>query len=140
MQSVKKVLIDDRPASAEQCVEWARLLLEENYNFEIRQLLHNFPPNQLTSHGIRFWSGAKRCPHPISFDGSQPDSVDFVTAAAYLRAVMYNLKPIEDRATIIKIASGVTVPKFNPKSGVRIAVTDAEAQQMMDEGTDGKKF
>lgn len=38
----------------------------------IAQLLHMFPPNQVTEQGIKFWSGSKRCPHVLDFN---PDKV-----------------------------------------------------------------
>jgi len=45
-----------------------------------------------------------------------------------LRAFNYGLPPNRDRAWIKSIVDKVTVPPFVPKSGVKIAVTDAEAQ------------
>ena len=53
---------------------------------------------------------------------------DYVVAGANLRAFNYGLPPNRDRAWIKSIVDGVTVPTFVPKSGVKIAVTDAEAQ------------
>jgi ubiquitin-activating enzyme E1 len=108
-------------------------LWEENFNWEIRQLLHNFPPDQLTNHGVRFWSGAKRCPHPLTFDENNAEHVEYVLSASVLRAQMYNLQPSEDYRLVGKLAAAVDVPQFTPKSGVKIAVTDSEAQQMADD-------
>lgn len=56
------------PKTLFDCVEWARLLFQENYHDSIRQLLHNFPPDNVTTQGTPFWSGTKRCPKPIIFD------------------------------------------------------------------------
>lgn len=72
--SVKKALVDDRPQSSEDCVKWARLYWENHFVNEIKQLLHNFPAEQVTSQGAKFWSGSKRCPHPLKFD---PSNVSF---------------------------------------------------------------
>uniref|UniRef100_A0A3Q1KHQ7 E1 ubiquitin-activating enzyme n=1 Tax=Anabas testudineus TaxID=64144 RepID=A0A3Q1KHQ7_ANATE len=57
-----------RPTSWEDCVSWARCKWETLYNNDICQLLHCFPPDQVTSTGLPFWSGSKRCPHPLTFD------------------------------------------------------------------------
>ena len=55
-------------------------------------------------------------------------------AAANLRAAVYGLKQCRDRAYVTKVASGVAVPEFTPKSGVRIETTDAELQARNDGG------
>ena len=68
LKTVKRCLIDERPASVEDCVKWARELFQKFYYNQIAQLLHNFPEDQITSQGTKFWSGTKRCPHVISFD------------------------------------------------------------------------
>lgn len=48
-------------------------------------------------------------------------------AAANLHAAIYNIKQETDRARIATLVSQVRVPEFVPKTGVKIAVTDAEA-------------
>lgn len=68
LNTVKKALVDERPKKPEDCILWARDLFQQYYHNQIAQLLHNFPPEQLTSQGVKFWSGTKRCPHPLDFD------------------------------------------------------------------------
>ena len=68
LEAVKNVLIDTRPNSFDDCIAWARRLWQDNFSNQIRQLLYNFPPDQITSSGAPFWSGPKRCPHPLEFD------------------------------------------------------------------------
>ncbi|GFQ93973.1 ubiquitin-like modifier-activating enzyme 1 [Trichonephila clavata] len=104
--------IDDRAETFEHCVMWARLYLEEQYHNQISQLLYNFSPAQVTSTGAPFWSGPKCCPKPHNFDLKNPMQLDYVVAAANLRAFIC-----------------VQVPEFIPKYEVRIAVTDSEAQE-----------
>jgi len=128
MESVKAVLIDRKPSCFEDCVAGARLSFEEFFSNTIRQLLFNFPKDQLTSSGALFWSGPKRCPEAIKFDSNNDLHLDYVVAAANLRAFNYGLPPNRDRAFIKAFVDKVTVPEFVPKSGVKIAVTDAEAQ------------
>ena len=65
---VKKALVDDRPKKPEDCILWARGLFQQYYHNQIAQLLHNFPAEQRTSEGVKFWSGTKRCPHALDFD------------------------------------------------------------------------
>lgn len=140
LNTVKKVLIDDRPANIDDCIKWARSLLDESFDWDIQQLLHNFPAEQLTSHGVKFWSGAKRCPHPLVFDAANEEHVQFVLAAAFLRAQMYNLTPSEDFDYVARVAAAVELPPFRPRSGVQIAVNDADLQQQQSEECDSSRL
>lgn len=129
MEAVKRILMDERPANFEDCIRWSRLHFEEQYKNQILQLLYNFPPDQTTSSGAPFWSGPKRCPHPIDFDVNNDLHLNYIMSASNLKAFMYGLTDgqIRDPNVIKQMVSKVVVPKFQPKSGVKIAVTDAEA-------------
>ncbi|XP_055313849.1 ubiquitin-like modifier-activating enzyme 1 [Sitodiplosis mosellana] len=128
LESVKVALIDEKPKDFADCVKWARHYWQECYSNQIRQLLFNFPPDQTTSSGQPFWSGPKRCPKPLTFDVNDPMHVDYVYAAANLKAQSYGLPQVRDRATVIELVQQIEVPEFTPKSGVNIAVTDAAMQ------------
>ena len=47
LETVKRIVVDERPNSMEDCVAWARNLFQDNYNNTIRQLLFNFPADQV---------------------------------------------------------------------------------------------
>ncbi|XP_066144924.1 ubiquitin-like modifier-activating enzyme 1 [Euwallacea fornicatus] len=126
LESVKAALVDERPKGFEECIAWARNHWQEQYSNQIRQLLFNFPPDQLTSTGQPFWSGPKRCPQALTFDVNDPLHLDYVFAAANLKAQVYGLPTCRDRALIADIVTKVEVPEFTPRSGVRIAVTDSQ--------------
>ncbi|XP_022080221.1 ubiquitin-like modifier-activating enzyme 1 [Acanthaster planci] len=128
LQSLKNFLVDDRPTSFEDSVAFARNHFEAMYANQIKQLLFNFPKDQVTSSGAPFWSGPKRCPHPLTFDPSSPAHLDYILAAANLHAETYGLPQNRDMAYIRKVVESVKVPPFVPKSGVKIDVTDTEAQ------------
>merc|ERR1719315_990920 len=135
METVKRLLKLERPNDFKDCVAWARLSWQDLFHNQIAQLLHNFPADQVTSSGSPFWSGPKRCPRPLDFDPEDSMHMDFVEAAANLLAEVYGLPKNKDRTEIAKILLTVNVPKFEPKSGVKIAVTDAEAQSMNDQSS-----
>lgn len=109
LESVKIALIDERPKSIVDCVKWARLHFQEQFSNQIVQLLFNFPPDQVTTTGQPFWSGPKRCPAPITFDVNEPLHLDYVWAAANLKAEVYGLPQVRDRSKIAELVSQVEV-------------------------------
>lgn len=127
LERVIRCLVSEKPLSLEQCISWARLRFEENFNSNIRQLLFNFPPDSVTSTGTPFWSGPKRAPTPLEFDDASAAHLDFIVAAANLRAENYGLKGSSDRAFFRAVLAKVIVPEFTPRSGVKIQVNEAEA-------------
>lgn len=44
--------LENRPLSFDECIEWARLRFQEEYNSEIRQLLHSLPRDMVS---FRTW-------------------------------------------------------------------------------------
>lgn len=135
-KSIRSTLVDERPLSFDDCVVWARLKFEELFNNQIKQLLHNFPEDQTTSTGSKFWSGSKRCPNPLDFDidhvcgdAKMANHLDFIVAAANLRASVYGIKGRTDKKYVSKVLGNVIVPDFAPKDGVKIASNDAAAKE-----------
>jgi len=126
LEIIRDYLVLSKPLRFEQCVAWARFKFESYYNNDIRQLLHNFPKDSVTSSGTPFWSGPKRAPNPLTFDPNNDTHMDFIEAAAKLHAFNYGLKGDYSREKIKEILSTVMVPEFTPKSGVRIQVNDSE--------------
>jgi ubiquitin-activating enzyme E1 len=140
LESVKKCLVDDRPKNFQDCITWARCQWESDYNNQIRQLLYTFPADQLTTTGQPFWSGPKRCPHHLEFNLGDSIHVDYVLAAANLKAAMYGITGTRDRMAVAQMIAEVKVPEFSPRSGVKIAVTDAEAHSMTNAGMDDDRM
>jgi ubiquitin-activating enzyme E1 len=102
-------LIDDRPGSFDDCVKWARLHFEENFSSQIKQLLFNFPRDQVTSTGQPFWSGPKRCPDPTVFDLNDDLHLGYVFAAANLKAEIYGIPQVRDQNLVRNMVQTIQV-------------------------------
>jgi ubiquitin-activating enzyme E1 len=124
---LKTVLVTQRPRSFQDCLQWAREQFEDMFVNQIKQLLHNFPPEQKTQSGTPFWSGTKRCPHPLQFDPYNEIHFEFVFSAANLRATTFGIPECRDHKKVHEILSLCSVKPFQPRDGVRIDVTEAEA-------------
>jgi len=70
LAAVEWLLVGARPQTFDDCVDWARRSWQCHYHDQIRQVLHSLPPDHVTTHGLPFWAGARRCPHPLSFDAN----------------------------------------------------------------------
>ena len=116
------------PGSFKECIQWACLKFQELFSSNIKQLLFNFPKDSITSNGTPFWSGPKRAPTPIEYDASNEMHLDFVVAAAHLRAFIYGISEsvAVTREEVREISKSVTFPEFVPKSGVKIAANESE--------------
>ena len=141
LMSIRRTLVEERPYSFEDCVVWARLKYEDLFSNQIKQLLHNFPEDQITASGVPFWSGTKRCPKAVGFDidarcddAGMRNHFDFVVAASNLRAAMYGIKGRNDEGYFRDVLAGIKVPAFAPKEGVKIAANEAEAKEESKEG------
>lgn len=129
LDGVYGLLVKNEPKTIDDCVVWGRLIFEDLFGSSIKQLLHAFPVHTVDKHGVPFWSGTKRAPTAIEFDKDDPLHMDFIVAAACLHAENYGMKPTKaDIARMKDVATSVMVPEFVPKSGVKIATTDAEAK------------
>jgi len=119
--------LTEKPLTFDDCITWARLLFEKQYNNAIQQLLYNFPKDTVTNNGTPFWSGPKRAPDALKFDASNPTHFGFVVAAANLHAFNYNIiaKNV-DKATYLKVLDNIIVPDFTPDSKVKIQADDKE--------------
>jgi ubiquitin-activating enzyme E1 len=126
IENVRRILVQDRPKDFPDCIHWARNVFERQFHNTIAQLLFNFPRDQITSKGDRFWSGNKRCPHVLKFDSKDPIHLDFIVAASNLLAFMYGIPQERDRQRIAQLVDKVHVPEFTPRTGVTIHENDEQ--------------
>lgn len=127
LEMIRDYLVTDKPLSFEDCIIWARMLFEKQYNNAIQQLLWNFPKDSKSSSGQPFWSGPKRAPDPLKFDPKNETHLGFIIAAANLHAFNYNINGNgATKDTYLKVLDNMIVPDFSPDSKVKIQEKDSD--------------
>ncbi|PPQ92377.1 hypothetical protein CVT25_008727 [Psilocybe cyanescens] len=124
IEQIVSFLVTNKPLTFEECIVWARLQFERDYNNDIQQLLFSLPKDATTSTGQPFWSGPKRAPDPLVFNANDPTHLDYIIAAANLHAFNYGLRGETNPAIFRKVAESIIVPEFTPKSGVKVQISD----------------
>ncbi|KAL1476490.1 hypothetical protein MTO96_018478 [Rhipicephalus appendiculatus] len=97
LREMKKILLDERPMVFDDCVEFARLRFQEQYNTNIREMLRVHPEAE-TLH------------------------MDYIVAAANLRAAMFGIPQCTDREVIAQMLDDVVIPIYDPQ-GKKAAVS-----------------
>uniref|UniRef100_A0A8C1F6C4 E1 ubiquitin-activating enzyme n=1 Tax=Cyprinus carpio carpio TaxID=630221 RepID=A0A8C1F6C4_CYPCA len=62
--------------------------------------------------GAPFWSGPKRCPHPLEFSTNNDLHMDYIMAAANLFAQSYGLPGSTERSALTKLLQDIKVPEL----------------------------
>ena len=123
--------LHDRPHSFDDCIRWARVKFETYANHMVKQLIQSFPENAVNKKtGKSFWSPPKRFPKAIEFDAQNDAHLEFVIAAANLRANIFGVPlPEKNREaeTFFPVLAKIHVLPFVPKSNVQIKADDDEA-------------
>lgn len=127
LETIRDYLVEDKPLSVEDCIKWARLQFEKNYNNAIQQLLYNFPKDSVSSTGQPFWSGPKRAPDALKFDPKNEYHWTYIVAGANLHAFNYGINTKEmDEKYIQKILDNMIIPDFSPNPAVKIQANDSD--------------
>lgn len=139
LEGVLEVVTTAHTANWETCVRAARLMFHNHFYIQLRQLLHNFPPEYADpATGVKFWSPPKRLPVCAIFDVSDPVHFSFVTEAAALLASNYGLTPplgFDTHAVMDPIIASIDVPEFVPKSQrIKASETDTTEEGADDDG------
>ena len=140
LQKIKDALVTSRPAMLEDCVAWARLHFSAMFRDRIEQLLYNFPSGHTLPNGALFWTGTKREPAPVYFSAADPLHLEFIMTATKLRGSLYGLHvdpAVHTHEWFAQVVNKVHVPKFNPASGVVIAATEKEAEELKTKAAEG---
>jgi len=128
LNQVKRLIDIAASKSFEKCIEFAVERYTENYDHKIKQLLNHFPEDYVNPDGSKFWSGAKRVPHPLPYSPLTDETgLGFVASYAIILARGLGIKETTDINYIKEYSSKIQIPSFQPKN-VKIVI-DNEPQQ-----------
>jgi len=117
----------------DDCIKWGVGKFMVLNNHMLRQLIHNFPEDAKNSKtGKSFWSPPKRFPTALDFDASDSMHMEFLIAAANLRANVCQIAVPEgvdcrDPVYFTEAVSKMQVPSWAPREGVAIQADPDEA-------------
>jgi ubiquitin-activating enzyme E1 len=132
LRNIKEFIALKNGASMLSCVQEARAIYEEFYDYDIQDLLSLLPADHKDSSGNPFWSGPKRCPGPIPFDVEDPVAFSFVFNAANLIAVNIRIAPERD-PDAVKALIAQTQSKGYVKKAI-VVETPEEAKEREEAG------
>jgi ubiquitin-activating enzyme E1 len=130
LNAVHGSLVSERPITFDQCIAWARTRFEDLFHNNIVQLLYNFPLDTITPSGAPFWSGPKRAPSPLKFNPDDRTHMDFIIAAANLRAANFGLRGSVEEGVFRTALAQVKPPAFVPRKGVKIQTKEDAATKV----------
>lgn len=122
LRKIKMITDLKKKGSYEGCVEIARLDFQERFHNQIIQLITSFPKDYKDKEGQPFWSGPKRCPHPIAFDSSNDTHLLYIQSCANLVAETIGIPKVTDKSKIKKLVEEVKVPEFRARQDLKIEV------------------
>lgn len=113
VDTVKDLLIVNHPTTFADCARLARLMYQTCFVDQIKEVLHQNPPDSLDDNGKPFWFGEERkMPNPLPFNPEDEMHKEFIRAAARLIADEYAIKVDGDATTLI---SDVVPPEWAHK-------------------------
>ena len=122
------------------CVEIARNEFEERFHNQIVQLVTSFPKDYRDKDGNLFWSGPKRCPHPIRFDASNPTHILFVQSCANLIASNIGIAQVHDLEKVREVVGTVHVKEFQPRQDLKIEIDKKPEEEKKEDNASEDDF
>ena len=96
LKNIRNIIEIFKNKNFDNCLNLAIDEFYRYFNYNIRDLLNDFPPNLKKKDGTLFWNGDKRMPKEIYFDAKDNYQIDFIYFYAYLMAKSLKIK-IKDK-------------------------------------------
>jgi ubiquitin-activating enzyme E1 len=128
LNQVKKIIEIANSNSFEKCIEFAVERYTQNFDHNIMQLLYNFPEDYVNNDGSKFWSGAKRVPHPLKYNPNDKTGLGFVSSYAIILARGLGIKENTDFDYIKQVSANINVRAYVPKK-IKIKLNETDPDE-----------
>jgi ubiquitin-activating enzyme E1 len=119
-------VLDNIPKDYNDCVKFALNQFQEYYSQQIFELLYKFPEDTVTSSGSRFWSGAKKCPHIVTFDKENQNHLDYIVAFSSLWANIFGIKI--NPKSVLRVIENYSFSEPKIRGDINIAADEKEEE------------
>lgn len=128
VKDIRKVL-SNIPRDFEACLDFGFKMFLELYRDRIMDLVHKFGPDSVTSSGVPFWSGTKKCPVPLTFKFDNEEHFNFVVSTAYLWADVWGIREISGFSDIVACVAQLKAYDYKPSDEVHVSANDEEEKR-----------
>ena len=116
LKNIKRYAQIIKSNNFDKCIDLAVTKYAENFEHKINQILLEYPEDFLNKDGSKFWSGAKRFPHSIKYNGNDDLCFSFVKNFAIILARTLGISPVNDDEYIKKLSNEIETPNFIPET------------------------
>ena len=86
-----KELRENMPTCLEDCIKYSHNKWYKLFNHQIRDLIKQYPEDDVNDMGQKFWSGTKKFPQYKNWDYNNEDDIMFILSNTILRSFMCNI-------------------------------------------------
>ena len=99
--------------------QYAIEVYTRNFDHNIQQLLHSYPPNSKSKDGSDFWTGSRKLPHPIKFSVEDDFCLMYVSKFIFILNHCLGVDLTKEQLSkenIKKICSNIEIPEYIHKN------------------------
>ena len=115
MKEIKNLLEIIIENNYEKIIQDSINIYFEQYIFQIKKLIDEFPIDHTNEDGSLFWSGSKRFPNIIDFNIEDQDCINFIKYYSILLSRSIKVRMIDDNS-IKTIVQKMKIPEYIPQT------------------------
>jgi ubiquitin-activating enzyme E1 len=85
-------IVENTPTNISDCIKYSYKLWYKLFNYQIRDLIKQYPEDEVNDMGLKFWSGSKKFPQYEDWSNLNENHRNFILSSSILRSKLFNLK------------------------------------------------
>jgi ubiquitin-activating enzyme E1 len=118
MKNIQKLIEIIAKNNFEKILKRSVDIHHENYIFQIKKLIEEFPTNFINNDGSLFWSGSKRLPEIIKYNTNDIDCFNFIKYYSIIFTRSTNVKINNDENYIRTIFEKLDIPEYKKETKI----------------------